>query len=62
MVLVDAETSDYWVATIFMIIFIDQIVMDSILPFIPGMKCLLKYRGYYYDGELAKIWKHMEEI
>lgn len=62
MILVDRETSDYWVATIFVIIFIDQIVLDTILPFIPGMKSILKYRGYYYDGELAKVWKHMEEI
>lgn len=32
---VDADTSGYWVATIFVMIFMDQIVLDSIAPFLP---------------------------
>lgn len=61
MSLVTRVESDYWIATIFLMLFLDHIVLDTILPFIPVTKSLLKYRGYYYDGELAKVWKHLEE-
>lgn len=32
---VDEDTSAYWVATVFVMIFMDQIVLDSIVPFLP---------------------------
>ncbi|CAD8167241.1 unnamed protein product [Paramecium octaurelia] len=59
---VDADTSGYWVATIFVMIFMDQIVLDSIVPFLPLIGSVQKYRGYWYDAELASLWKHREEL
>lgn len=58
---VGRDYSDYWVATIFVLLFVDYLILDTVLAFIPGAKHLLKYRGFYYDGELAEIWKHLED-
>lgn len=58
----DEETSGYWVATIFVMIFMDQIVLDSIVPFLPLISSVQKYRGYWFDADLASLWKHREEL
>lgn len=51
---------NYWVASIFLMVFIDMVILDVLIALTVGPR-LTKYRGFYYDFELGKKYKLFEE-
>jgi hypothetical protein len=47
------DEQDYWVASIFVLLFMDICLFDFILAIIPSSWKWTKYRGYFYDFELG---------
>jgi hypothetical protein len=53
------DEQDYWVATIFLMLFLD-FICDLVVACFPGPRWT-KYRGFFYDVELGKLYKQLEE-
>jgi hypothetical protein len=58
---IDVQYERYWVATFFIGVGLDLVILDIFVALLFGNMSWFHLRGFWYDAELGRLYKEAQE-